>query len=90
LLLAKAGLLEGLEATTHHATFDLLGQLAPNTRVRRDLRVVDNGKIIASGGISAGIDMAFHVVSRLMGDDVAVQTATYMEYDWSPGKPAIA
>ncbi len=85
LLLARAGLLEGLEATTHHAAFDLLGELAPNTRVRKDLRIVDNGKIIASGGISAGIDMAFHVVRRLLGDEVAVQTASYMEYDWSPG-----
>ena len=85
LLLARAGLLEGLEATTHHAAFDLLGELAPNTRVRKDLRIVDNGKIVASGGISAGIDMAFHVVRRLLGDEVAVQTASYMEYDWSPG-----
>jgi len=44
--------------------------------------VVDNGLIVTSAGISAGIDMALHVVARLHGLDVARQTAAYMEYDW--------
>ena len=86
LLLAKAGLLDEVEATTHHAAFDLFQRVAPRTKLREDLRVVDNGRIITSGGISAGIDMAFHVVARLLGDDVASETARYMEYDWSPQK----
>lgn len=86
LLLAKAGLLEGLAATTHHTTFDLLRQLAPNTDVREGDRVVDNGQIILSAGVSAGIDMSLYVVNKLCGDEAAIATATEMEYDWHPGK----
>ena len=80
LLLAKAGLLEGLEATTHHQVFDLLIEIAPNTTVVKDRRFVDNGKIITSGGISAGIDMSLYVVGRLLGKEKAEQTAEHMEY----------
>lgn len=82
LLLAKAGLLEGKEATTHWAALDLLRELAPNTRVLENIRFVDNGTVITSAGISAGIDMALHVVSRLHGLDRARETARYMEYRW--------
>jgi transcriptional regulator GlxA family with amidase domain len=82
LLLARAGLLEGLMATTHHGALDELKAVAPNAIIRPDRRFVDNGKIILSGGISAGIDMAFHIVSRLLGRDAALETAKYMEYDW--------
>jgi transcriptional regulator GlxA family with amidase domain len=82
LLLAKAGLLEGLAATTHHGAFELLEEIAPNTSVQRDRRIVDNGKIILSAGISAGIDMSLYVVAKLLGDDIAQETADYMEYDW--------
>jgi transcriptional regulator GlxA family with amidase domain len=82
LLLARAGLLEGLMATTHHGALDELKAVAPNAIIRPDRRFVDNGKIILSGGISAGIDMAFHIVSRLLGRDTALETAKYMEYDW--------
>jgi transcriptional regulator GlxA family with amidase domain len=82
LLLAKAGLLEGLTATTHHGALDLLRQTAPRTAVVADRRFVDNGKIILSAGISAGIDMSLHVVARLLGTEEAVATAKYMEYEW--------
>lgn len=82
LILAKAGLLEGLAATTHHGAFDTLREVAPNTTVETDKRVVDNGKFVLSGGISAGIDASFHVVAKLLGQDVAEETARYMEYDW--------
>ena len=82
LLLAKAGLLEGLAATTHHGAFEILEEIAPNTSVLRDRRIVDNGKIILSAGISAGIDMSLYVVAKLLGDDIAQETAEYMEYDW--------
>lgn len=84
LLLARAGLLEGLSATTHHMALDLLRDVAPNTRVLNNSRVVDNGRIILSGGISAGIDMSFYVVARLLGKETALETAKYMEYDWNP------
>ena len=83
LLLAKAGLLDGLEATTHHGAIDLLRQTAPNTIVPAARRFVDNGRVVCSAGIAAGIDMSLHVVSRLLGREVAVKTARQMEYPWS-------
>jgi transcriptional regulator GlxA family with amidase domain len=82
LLLGRAGLLDGLPATTHHSAFDELRAAAPGATVREDQRVVDNGALITSAGISAGIDMALHVVARLLGADEAAATARYMEYDW--------
>ncbi len=84
LLLAKAGLLEGLKATTHHTAIELLKELAPNTTIQTDKRFVDNGKIILSAGIATGIDMSLYVVARLLGKDQALQTAQYIEYDWKP------
>jgi transcriptional regulator GlxA family with amidase domain len=84
LVLAKAGLLEGLSATTHHAAFEALRAVAPNTRVVEGVKLVDAGRIITSGGISAGIDMSLGVVSRLLGQAEALETAAYMEYDWNP------
>ena len=86
LLLAKAGFLDGLEATTHHGAIDLLRQTAPKTMVHADRRFVDNGRVICSAGIAAGIDMSLHVVGRLLGQEVAEKTAKQMEYPWD-GKP---
>lgn len=82
LLLGKAGLLDGLEATTHHVGFDLLREIAPSVTVHEDRRFVDNGKIITSAGIAAGIDMSLHVVGRLLGQTVATATSRHMEYPW--------
>ncbi|MBT8142523.1 MAG: DJ-1/PfpI family protein [Gammaproteobacteria bacterium] len=84
LLLAKAGLSKNLNATTHHMAFDSLRAADPSVTVLEDQRIVDNGKIIFSGGISAGIDASFHLVSRLLGETVALNTAKYMEYHWKP------
>jgi transcriptional regulator GlxA family with amidase domain len=84
LLLAGAGLLDNLEATTHHNALELLREVAPNTRVDETKRFVDNGKIVLSAGISAGIDMSLHIVERLLGHEEAVKTAWHMEYDWRP------
>jgi transcriptional regulator GlxA family with amidase domain len=80
LLLAKAGLLDGLETTTHHEAINLLRQTAPDTIVHSDRRFVDNGRVICSAGIAAGIDMSLHVLGRLLSQEVAVQTAMHMEY----------
>lgn len=80
LLLAKAGLLDGLRATTHHGAFALLRELAPTTDVIETERFIDNGQIVTSGGISAGIDCSLHVVERLLGRDAADATARQMEY----------
>ncbi len=84
LLLAKAGLLEGLSATTHHGAFELLEEIAPNTKVKRGERIVDNGRIILSAGVAAGIDMSFYVISKLLGEEQALETAQYIEYPWMP------
>jgi transcriptional regulator GlxA family with amidase domain len=79
LLLAKAGLLEGRKATTHHAALDLLAEIDPSVQVDRNARVVQDG-VISSAGVAAGIDMAFDVVEMLHGRDVADETAHYIEY----------
>jgi transcriptional regulator GlxA family with amidase domain len=82
LLLGKAGLLHGLEVTTHHVAYDLLREIVPTGTVHEDQRFVDNGRVITSAGIAAGIDMSLHVVERLLGRDVASATARHMEYPW--------
>ena len=82
LLLGKAGLLDGLKATTHHDAFDLFRQIAPETTVIEDRRFVDEGKIITSGGISAGIDMSLYLVRRLIGAEKLKLTTDEMEWQW--------
>jgi transcriptional regulator GlxA family with amidase domain len=81
-LLAKADLLDGLEATTHHTSFETLAGLAPTARLKRGVKYVDNGRIVLSGGISAGINMSLYIVGQLLGAEAAQKTAAYMEYDW--------
>ena len=84
-LLGAAGLLDGLRATTHWTTIDGLRTGLPTTEVLADARVVDEGEIITSAGVSAGIDMALHVVARLHGEEVARHTARDMEYEGRMG-----
>ena len=84
LLLATAGLLNGLSATTHHGAIQLLRDNASLTTVYDDRRIVDNGKVITSAGVAAGIDMSFHVVDKLLGRQIAEETARYIEYPWQP------
>ena len=81
LVLGAAGLLDGREATTHFMAFDELRAVAPAATIREGVRLVDNGNLILSAGVSAGIDMSLHVVAQLLGADVARETARYMEYD---------
>jgi len=86
LVLAKAGLLAGQTVTTHHDNFDDLRDLVKDTAtVVEDQRFTDNGKILTSGGVSAGIDMSLHIVHRLLGDEAVQRTITEMEYPWTPG-----
>jgi len=80
LLLGKAGLLDGRRATTHWRVLEEMRGLFPAVRVIDDQHVVEEGNIITSAGISAGIDMALQVVARHHGDAVARATARYMEY----------
>lgn len=85
LMLGQAGLLDGLAATTYHTAFEELAAVAPSTTLCPGERFVDNGRIITSAGVSAGIDMALYVVGRLHGASQAVWTARYMEYDYWTG-----
>ncbi len=80
-LLAKAGLLDGRQATTHWMDLDRLEEHYPQVRVIRDVKFVDAFPIITSGGISAGINMSFYIVKKLLGLKVAKITAKRMEYD---------
>ena len=82
LLLGQAGLLNGREATTHWEDIALLRKMFPQTQVREGQRWIDEGDIVTSGGISAGIDMSLHLVERLAGRALAQRTARQMEYDW--------
>ncbi len=83
-ILAKAGMLDGKSATTWYGVIDQLEQQYPNTRVIRGTRCVDNGQVVTTAGVSAGIDGALHVVARLLGKPIADLTAQYMEYHWTP------
>jgi len=79
-LLGRAGLLQGHQVTTHWGSIERLRRELPGVTVLEDARFVDEGKIVTSAGISAGIDMALHLVARLQGEDLAHQTARQMEY----------
>ena len=78
--LARVGLFDGLPATTHHDFFDAFHKEFPEVELRRGLRFVDNGRIASAGGLTSGIDLALHVVSRYHGVEAAAATAAYMEY----------
>jgi transcriptional regulator GlxA family with amidase domain len=78
--LARAGLLKGVAATTHHEFFDSFAKEFPDIELRRGLRFVDSGRIATAGGLTSGIDLALHIVSRYFGVKNAEATAAYMEY----------
>jgi len=80
MLLGRAGLLEGLRATTHWRALDWMRDAFATVRVVSDLHVVEDGRVFTSAGISAGIDMALRVVARYYGEAVARATARHMEY----------
>jgi transcriptional regulator GlxA family with amidase domain len=82
LILGQAGLLEGLKATTHFKALDSLRAISPNIEVVENVRYVDNRNVILSAGVSAGIDMSYYVVSKLLGKEVADEAARYAQYDY--------
>jgi transcriptional regulator GlxA family with amidase domain len=82
LLLGQAGLLDGRRATTHWAALSLLRERFPKINVADDQHVVEENNILTSAGISAGIDLAVRVVARYFGEEVARNTARYMEYPY--------
>lgn len=84
LVYAAAGLLSHRPATTHWASLDLLAELDPTIDVRRNERFVDDGDVVTASGVSAGIDMALHLVVRLVGADRARQVRRAIQYDPAP------
>jgi transcriptional regulator GlxA family with amidase domain len=78
--LAKAGLLSGKAATTHHEFLDKLAREFPDITVKRGVRFVEGEKISTAGGLTSGTDLALRVVERYFGRPIAQNTATYMEY----------
>jgi transcriptional regulator GlxA family with amidase domain len=84
LVFAAAGLLSGRPATTYWSAMDTLLELDPSIQPRPDDRYVDDGDIITSAGVSAGIDMALHLVRRLAGEDRAIEVKRGIQYDPEP------
>ena len=84
LVFADAGLLDGRPATTHWRELDLLASLGSEIDVRGDARFVDDGDVITAAGVSAGIDMALHLVARLGSPERAAEVRREIEYDPEP------
>jgi transcriptional regulator GlxA family with amidase domain len=84
LVLAAAGLLDGKPATTHWGSLEVLPTLGHDIEVRPDDRFVDNGSVLTAAGVSAGIDMALHLVARLHSAERAREVRRYIQYDPEP------
>jgi putative intracellular protease/amidase len=82
-LLAKAGVLDGKQATCNKVYFDMLTPNGPDTTWVRRARWVEDGKMITSSGVSAGMDMALAVIAKLWGEETAESIAAGTEYVWS-------
>jgi putative intracellular protease/amidase len=82
--LGKAGLLDGLTATTFYGLIDELKVLAPKAKIVSDRRFVDNGKIVTTAGLSSGIDGALHLIEKIAGRGKAQEIALNLEYNWQP------
>ncbi len=82
LVLAKANCLVNRPATTHHTAFDRLAELSPTTNIIQDKRFVESGNIITSGGVSAGIDLALHIVESQLGSEALAAVKSEMEWGW--------
>jgi transcriptional regulator GlxA family with amidase domain len=78
----KAGLLEGRRATTHWGSIDRLEELG--VTVDREARYVDEGPVVTAAGVSAGIDMALHLVARLETDEMSARVRRYIQYEPAP------
>ena len=84
LVYAAAGLLKGRPATTYFGSLDLLRELDPTIEVRPDARFVDDGDVITAAGVSAGIDMALHLIVRLHSAERAREVKRGIQYDPQP------
>lgn len=82
-LLAKANIVTNHKVTTHWEDIEDLKNSFPSLDVKDDVRWVDEGNIVSSAGISAGIDMSLHLISKLYNEDLALKTAKQMQFDWT-------
>jgi transcriptional regulator GlxA family with amidase domain len=82
-LLARAGVLNNCQATTHWSDIEEFKQTYPDIPIIENVRWVDNQNVITSGGISAGIDMSLHLLSKFCGQQLALSTAKQMEFQWT-------
>lgn len=92
-VVAKAGLLDGKSATTHHDFFEQFEERFPEVELKQGRRFVENPGISTAGGLTSGIDLALRVVERYFGIEVAQTTADYMEYEsqgWRTNTPVVA
>jgi transcriptional regulator GlxA family with amidase domain len=80
-VLGRAGLLKGKSATTHHEFLDDFARTFPDVALKRGVRFVENDRVATAAGLTSGIDLALRVVERYYGREVALRTATYMEYE---------
>ncbi len=81
ILLGMLSLLDDKPYCTHHEVYEIMREIVPTGKPQQAQRFINAGKIYTSGGISAGIDLSFHIVEELIGENTAKQTATYMEYN---------
>jgi transcriptional regulator GlxA family with amidase domain len=81
-LLAQAGLMANQSITTHWEDVEEFKSMFPHVSVQPEKRWIDTGRVVTSAGISAGMDMSLHLVSRLSGEPLALKTARQMDYDW--------
>jgi transcriptional regulator GlxA family with amidase domain len=84
LVYADSGLLDGKPATTHWGSLDTLAKLGDGIEVRPEDRFVDAGQVVTAAGVSAGIDMALHLVARLHSPERAREVRRYIQYDPEP------
>jgi transcriptional regulator GlxA family with amidase domain len=82
LVLQKAGLLDGRRAATHWGSYDRLEELG--VEVDREARWVDEGMVVTSAGVSAGIDVALHLVARLDSEEMSAKVRRYIQYEPEP------
>jgi transcriptional regulator GlxA family with amidase domain len=79
-ILGKINLLDNIESTTHHENFEELQSIAPLTKINKEVRFTRLGRILTSGGISAGIDLSLFLIETLFGKETKEKTIKYMEY----------
>lgn len=79
-IVGKTGLLDGMEATTHHYSYDEFERTFPHIKLMKNTKYVDNGKIITSAGVSSGINMSLYVVGKLFSEELKQKTADHIEF----------